>query len=416
MTDPASARGTGGAPRDRFAIGQIAGLGPVLVAVVGLAVVAWLTLGLLTDNLRLPGGPGGNSGPGGAPRTPAPSNVVVVPPFELSGSIAYVKAGNVWIQSGSQAHQLTQSGHASMPSWSPDGAWVYYIDTVNEIGLHRPSPNDRRRRYAMTVPNLMRMRADGGGEPEQIATGRYESGGETWFYWLRQPAVSPEGRTLAVVSDGPGPIRSDVVVQFIDLETGKMTNPKLPENEPLGHQDPTWRPDGGMLLYVRNDRDGARGAPVIMRYDPATKRVSALTGAGYLSPSWSRDLAHIAATRTDGFGTDVVILDAHDGTELLRLTDDDRSWAPVWSPLGDAVAYLHLEGGIVDLKMVSLEGTAPNWTVGKTINLTEVSGLDGGSRPSWFVRPEDLPPLPTPAPSQSPSPSAASAAPSSAAP
>jgi Tol biopolymer transport system component len=383
-------------------------------AAVGLAIIGWLTLGLLTGNFSVPGAPGGNSGPGGAPRTPAPSNVVVVPPFELAGSIAYVKGGNVWIQSGSRARQLTRSGRASMPSWSPDGEWIYYIETINEIGLHRPSPNDRRRRYAMTVPNIMRTLADGRGEPEQIATGRYKSGGETWFYWLRQPVLSPDGRTLAVVSDGPGPIRSDVVIQFIDLETRKMTKPALPQVEPLGHQDPAWRPDGRLLLYVRNDRDQARGTPAIMRYDTVTKRVSALTGPGYVSPAWSRDLASVAATRTDGFGTDVVILDARLGTELLRLTDDDRSWAPVWSPLGDAVAYLHLEGGIVDLKLVKLEGTAPNWTVGETINLTEVSGLDGGSRPAWFIRAEDLPALPTPPPS--PSPAAGSAGPSSAAP
>jgi Tol biopolymer transport system component len=403
VTGPASIRGTG--------IGPVGGLLPPVLAAAGLALVAWLTLGLLIGNLTLPGGSGGNNGPGGAPRTPAPSNVVVVPPFELPGSIAYVKGGNVWIHSGSTARQLTRSGHAAMPSWSPDGDWIYFVQTVDEIGLHRPSPNDRVRRYAMTVPNLMRTRADGSGDAEQIATGRYQSGGEIWFYWLRQPALSPDGRTLAVVSDGPGPIRSDVVIQFIDLATGELTNPGLPEIEPLGHQDPAWRPDGKLLLYVRNDRDEARGAPAIMRYDTATKAVSALTGPGYLAPDWSRDLAHVAATRTDGFGTDVVILDAVDGTELLRLSDDDRSWAPVWSPLGDAVAYLHMEGGIVDLRMVKLEGSAPNWTLGETINLTEVSGLDGGSHPAWFIAAGDLPPLPTSPPSPSPAPSAGSASP-----
>jgi Tol biopolymer transport system component len=409
MTRPASVRGSGPSSRDRYGIGQIATLAAPIAAIAGLAIVGWVTVGLMTGNLTLPGVPGGNNGAGGPVRTPAPSNVVVVPPFELQGSIAYVKAGNVWIQSGSNARQLTRSGRASMPSWSPDGAWIYYIETVDEIGLHRPSPNDRLRRYAMSVPNVMRIPADGNGQPEQIATGRYQSRGETWFYWLRQPALSPDGRTLAVVSDGPGPVRTNVVIQLIDLETGKMTNPKLPENAPLGHQDPTWRPDGRLLLYVRNGREGARGTPAIMRYDAITKRVTALTGPGYVSPAWSRNLAYVAATRTDGFGTDVVILDARQGTELLRLTDDDRSWGPVWSPFGDAVAYLHMEGGIVDLRLVKLEGTAPNWKVGETINLTEVSGLDGGSRPVWFVPPEDLPPLPTAPPSPSP---AASASPS----
>lgn len=411
MTGPSSARPRRPDPDEPTATRRIDNLGPPVAAAIGLAIVGWLTLGLLTGNFGLPGVQGGNNGPAGPPRTPAPSNVVVVPPFELPGSIAYVKAGNVWIHSGSKARQLTSSGRASMPSWSPDGDWIYYIETVSEMGLHRPTANDRRRRYAMTVPNLVRTRANGSGEPEQIATGRYESGREVWFYWLRQPVLSPDGRTLAVVSDGPAPVRSNLVIQFIDLESGEMTNPRLPEIEPLGHQDPAWRPDGRLLLYVRNDRDEARGTPAIMRYDTVTERVSALTGPGYLSPAWSRNLAYVAATRTDGFGTDVVILDARQGTELIRLTNDDRSWAPAWSPLGDAVAYLHLEGGIVDLKMVTLEGTAPNWTVGETINLTEVSGLDGGSRPAWFIPAEDLPALPTAPPTPSPSGVASSAPP-----
>jgi len=413
VSGPAPAGGSGSASRDRPRGRAFGSLGPPLVAGIALVIVGWLTLGLITGNLTVPGVPGGNNGNGGVARTPAPSNVVVVPPFELPGSIAYVKAGNVWIQSGSKARQLTGSGRASMPSWSPDGAWIYYVETVPEMGLHRPTANDRLRRYAMTVPNLMRMRADGSGEPEQIATGRYKSGSEIWFYWLRQPALSPDGKTLAVVSDGPRPLQSHVVIQFIDTATGKMTNLKLPENAPLGHQDPTWRPDGRLLLYVRNGRDGARGAPAIMRYDMVTKRVSALTGPGYLSPAWSRDLAYVAATRTDGFGTDVVILDARLGTELLRLTNDDRSWAPVWSPLGDAIAYLHLEGGIVDLRMITLEGSGPNWTVGDTKNLTEVSGLDGGSRPVWFIPPEELPALPTAPPTSPPagSPGSSPAAP-----
>ena len=75
----------------------------------------------------------------------------------------------------------------------------------------------------------------------------------------------------------------------------------------------------------------------------------------------------------------------------LRLTNDGASWAPVWSPIGDAIAFLHIQGQIVDLKMVRLDGEAPNWTVKDVTDLTEVSGLDGSSRPGWFVPPDELP-------------------------
>lgn len=381
-------------------------VGPVL-AVVGLLVVGWLTLGFLTGDIRLPGGGGGDGRtplgpPVGARRTPAPSNVVVVDPrSDVPGSIAYVKGGNVWIQSGRNARQLTTAGRASMPSWSPDGEWVIYVETVEEMGRFPALGTPRR--YAMQVPLLMRIRADGSGQPEELTNGRVSIGEWTWFHWIRQPVMSPDGRTIALVSDGPNPTERNVVLQLFDVATREFTVPEIPENEPLGHQDPAWRPDGRRLLLVRNGRaTAARGAPVIVEYDPSTGESRDLTNPGYLSPSWSRDQRWIAATRTSSLGTDIAILDGRTGAEVFRVTETGRAWSPVWSPLGDAIAYFHEDGGIVDLRLVRLSGTAPSWRVEETINLTEVSALDGGSRPGWFVPAGQLPPLPTPAGSAPP--------------
>jgi Tol biopolymer transport system component len=116
-----------------------------------------------------------------------------------------------------------------------------------------------------------------------------------------------------------------------------------------------------------------------------------------MQPSYSPDGRYIAATRTTALGTDVVILNAGNGNELLRLTDDDASWAPTWSPAGDAIAFLHIVGQTVDLRLAKLEGTGPTWTVGETVDLTEVSGLDAASRPDWFIPAALLPAAPPPA-------------------
>jgi Tol biopolymer transport system component len=364
---------------------------------VGLLVVAVLTVGLLTGNLPRRGGGSGNgdgNGDGGPARTAAPSNVVYVDPrTEVPGSIAYVKAGNVWIQSGNVARQLTSGGGASSPSWSPDGEWIYYVETVVEFG--RFPAQGVVRRYELQVPNLMRIRADGT-DAEVLASGKFTQGGTTWFYWINEPAASPDGLTLAVTSDGPNPFERDVVLQLFDLETRTFSVPAAPETAPLGHQDPAWGPNALVLYYVRNGRDGAVGQPAIFNLDPTTGRVGTTTGPGYLAPSISPDGRYLAATRTGGFGTNVVILDLNGG-ELLRVTDDDRSWSPAWSPKGDAIAFLHLDNGIVDLRMVPLEGDGPSWTLGEPLNLTEVSGLDGASPPRWFIPADQLPP-PTPPP------------------
>ena len=150
---------------------------------------------------------------------------------------------------------------------------------------------------------------------------------------------------------------------------------------------------------------GARGTPAIYRYDATTKKSTALTGPGYTAPAWSRDGRFVAATRTSTFGTDVVILDAASGGELLRVTHDESSFSPAWSPKGDAVAFLRVEHGVVDLYLVPLVGEAGSWTAGEPLALTISAGLEASSRPAWFIPADQLPPLPTPTPVVTPAPS-----------
>lgn len=367
------------------------------LSLIGLLIVAWLTLGLLSGSVPFAGG-GGNGGPVAA-RTAAPSNVVVVPQVTFPGAIVYAKAGNIWVQRGGEARQLTNGANDSMPSWAPDGKSVLFVRTSEEQGLWPSQGSDRH--YRMDIPSLMRASIAGAAEPEVLLTGRIKRDTRSWFYWIRQPALSDDGKTVAMISDGPDPTTSDAVLQFYDLSTGERTIPNVPENVPLGHQDPSWRADGKFLLYVRNGRSGSRGAPVVYRWDVAKATAAPITGSGYLEPTYSPDGKYIAATKTSAFGNDIVILDAAHGRELLRVTDDGASWAPVWSPAGDAIAFLHIDGLITDLRMTRLDGAGPAWTVGETLDLTEVSGLDGGSRPDWYIAPEDLP-APTAAPLAAP--------------
>jgi Tol biopolymer transport system component len=366
----------------------------------GLVVVALVSFALLGGSLPSVAGPGGgDGGPGGPIRTPTPSNVVVVPDdprAAIPGTLLYVKDGNIWSQSGTKAHQLTDGGNASMPAWSPDGTWIYFVDTASKKG--RWLSGGITRTYNLTIPSLVRVHADGTGEPEVLLTGTVSRGSNLWSYFIRQPSISPDGTQAAIVTDGPDPTRSDVVLKIVDLADGGITDPKLGEAFSLGHQDPAWAPDGKTILYTRNNREGARGTPAIYRYNLATGKSSALTGPGYMTPAWSRDGRFVAATKTSTFGTDVVILDARSGAELLRVTRDESSFSPVWSPVGDAIAFLRVEHGVVDLYLVALVGDPGNWTAGEPLALTISAGLAASSRPAWFIPADQLPPLPTPTP------------------
>lgn len=393
------------APRDPYGIGPVAGfVGPVL-GVIALVVIGAVTLGLMNGQLPFqrvtPG-----SGPGDGPAvTPAPPGVIITEPEAVfPGSIVYAKAGSIWIQTGTDARQVTKSGEDSMPSFSTDGTWVYFVRIQESRGKFAYG-NSGRAWYDLSTPNLMRVHPDGSGV-QRLLSGRFAEGQGSWFFWLRQPAPSPDGKTIAVISDGPNPLQSDVVLQSFNLSTKKLTSLNVPESLSLGHQDPAWRPDGKYLLYVKNGRELTRGAPQIYRYDPATKKTRAMTGPGYLAPAWSPDGRFIAATKTDAFGTDIAILDSS-GKEVLRVTNDNHSFSPAWSPAGNAIAFLHLEGTIVDLRMARLDSSTGRWTVTEVVDLTKVSGLDGASRPSWFVAPSELP-----APSAAPGTQSGPAAPS----
>jgi Tol biopolymer transport system component len=128
---------------------------------------------------------------------------------------------------------------------------------------------------------------------------------------------------------------------------------------------------------------------------------------GYTSPAYSPDGLYVAATKTSTIGTDVVILDARTGSEVGRVTDDGASFKPVWSPRGDAIAFLRIDGGVTDLVMSTIAFDAGVPRAVEEIPLTEAAGLDPASRPTWFIPSSELPasPAPSPGPSAAASPS-----------
>ena len=100
-----------------------------------------------------------------------------------------------------------------MPTFSADGQWIYFIRTIPTQGpASRPAASRARRGTTSTTPGLIRIKPDGTGT-ERLLTGVCQ-GQLGWFYWLRQPVPSPDGKTVALVSDGPNPLQSDIVLQL----------------------------------------------------------------------------------------------------------------------------------------------------------------------------------------------------------
>jgi dipeptidyl aminopeptidase/acylaminoacyl peptidase len=416
MTSSRSPRNASGARPPRKSGGLPPGLPlAAVLSIVGLFAVGLVTYTLATGNIgaftgATTGQPGSTDNPT-VLKTPTPPTVVVVPtapPTDevkpIPGTLVYVKDGNVWIQSDRTPTQLTSSGRDAMPTFSPDGSTVYFVRTRQADG--RWSVDGTLRDYRLDVPALMSIPVTGG-KATKVMDGIVDGPGNLrWSGFIRNPAVSPSGRYVAIATDLPDPTRSDVVIKIWDTKRDRLIDPGLSQVAPLGHQDPVWRPGTDQLVYVRSDRDGAKGTPRLYQYDMSTGKSRAITGPGYLHPSFSPDGKYLTATKTSAFGTDVVILSAATGAEVVRVTDDGTSWAPAWSGAGDQIAYLHSSGQIVDLQVAQLEGTGPGWTVKESIPLTSNAGLDGASHPAWFVPADQSQPAPTDTPSGDPSASA----------
>jgi Tol biopolymer transport system component len=192
-----------------------------------------------------------------------------------------------------------------------------------------------------------------------------------------------------------------MTIHYVNLNTGKL-GPALPlsETTPLGLADPVWAPDGKSFAYTMEGRSGKYGSPSIWIYSGGAGRKLA---AGYRAASWSPDGKYLAATKVAGDTMNVVVLDATSGKMLAKVTSDDASWAPVWSPDGDKLVYMHLTGTIVDLNMVYISGSGASLTFKIEPDLTEYSGLDGQSAAAWYIPGYGPPPssTDTPAPSGS---------------
>ncbi len=90
-----------------------------------------------------------------------------------------------------------------------------------------------------------------------------------------------------------------------------------------------------------------------------------------------------------------MILSAKSGAELARLTNDNDSFAPVWSPDGNQLAFLHRHNLGVDLEIMTLDINAGGITLVDIKPVTEDGSIDP-SPPAWFIPPTDRTPLPTP--------------------
>jgi Tol biopolymer transport system component len=341
--------------------------------------------------------------------TPTPHSTVIVQAAEdkmadVTGTILVSKQGDIYAVSGKRIDRVqgTKTGDNranTAPVWMPDGKRFLFVQTVQKE-VQAPY-NGKLTKYTFYYPNIMSVAA-GGGDPKMIYESIFPSGGGRWFSWVLQPDVSPDGKTIALVTDGKDGF-GDVLLGTMNINGNQLKQlPGVPANVGQGHNDPEWSPDGRTIAFTNNYRRDGTGVPKIGLYNARTGQTKLLKG-GYANPSWSPDGRVIVAERTDGNGRDIVIVDPRNGAEVARLTTDGNSFAPTFSPNGDQVAFLRRDGLTVNLWLMTLDPANGYTRVEVKPVTADLEGLDAESPPSWFIPESQRKPLITPRPDVLPS-------------
>ncbi len=164
----------------------------------------------------------------------------------------------------SRMTRVTFDGNANgLPVWTPDGKRLAYLSDRLDSGL-----------------NVYTIRADGGGEPVALTTGK----------GLTIPlSFSPDGSLLAVMRPGPA---GNLDAQLLSVKTGEY----LPFGESTAEEvAPVFSPDGRWIAY--GEGLGTASELFVRAYPGPGGRWQISSGGGGL-PAWSkggREIAWIVA-------------------------------------------------------------------------------------------------------------------------
>lgn len=312
----------------------------------------------------------------GAAATPTPARPAsAVPAPMVSGTIAFILRGDVFVLRNGQYTDRTTEGRSVQPALSPDGATLYFarIEQIDGLRLTDGAVVNAQLGFS----NIVRKPAAGGAEDILVkglvapAANRFHD-----VKWYLSPAVSPDGKRVAVI-EGDDDGSADLVV--FDLATKKPT--VLSNGGDWA--DPSWSPDGTTIVVTSYDR----GEPQLL-LKPVDNRASVpVNGIPEGEPyraSYSPDGKWLIYTlrHDDGRKNDLHAVEVSTGKDVA-LTADGTSWNGIFSPDGRRIAFLHAEGFTIDLWVTDLLEALAGGRAGRPVKITHGEGVDGASRPAW---------------------------------
>ena len=330
-----------------------------------LLLVGYIVLGQRLSPLLLPG-------TAATPTPPRPTGQVSAP--TVSGTIAFILRGDVFVLTGGQYASRTEEGRSQTPAVSADGATLYFTRVEQIDGKSEVDGQVVNARLGYS--NIVRKPSRGGTEEILLNGLTRSANGFHQVRWYVSPALSPDGKRLAVIEADPDG-SADLIL--LDLATKKVT---ILSNGG-DWADPAWSPDGKTILVTAYDT----GAPeLLLKPADGGGRATAIAklpdGEPYRA-TFSPDGKWIAYTLRHDGKNDVHVFELATARDLA-LTSDGQSWNPAFSPDGSQLAFLRSTNFTIDLWVMDLAGALTAGTAPKNMRkITNGEGVEGADRPSW---------------------------------
>ncbi|MCX7041372.1 MAG: S9 family peptidase [Gammaproteobacteria bacterium] len=227
----------------------------------------------------------------------------------------------------------------SEPGFSPDGEVIVYTASSANTGAD------------LAQSDLWRVGFDGQGRRRLTDTAEVSE-------W--QPRWSPDGRSIAFLSDAPADgAKDEEATTQVWLMPATGGKPRRLTHHPSGVDDFGWSPDSKRLVLVQFKEDGIgyldhRRTHLVL-LDVASGKSEQLTSGAHdeLLPAWSPDgrwIAYVSKRGADPdrhLNFDIYLIEPRIGASERQLTtfpgaDLDPYWEtrPSWSPDNKRIAYL----------------------------------------------------------------------------
>lgn len=290
---------------------------------------------------------------------------------DLSGRIAFIRDGDVWLWNPNGIEELVASGTAMDPSLSPEGDAVAYIEQGGSFSNLVIFDRDEQRSVRVTdnepfvesgSPDYVRA-SSWAIDPSWSASGRIGfisdrgSADRLMQLWMmeadsRQPVVAPaDGRDAGSIEQLELSRNGEFAVYTVLAAGGNLGGSTYVALRDL---------ESGATYPIA---EGVRGA-----YDPA------------LSPDGSHLVVSI---RDEDSVSDLWIIDIETG-QSARLTDGKQATNATWSVDGDRLAYMTPNDQSFTIWASGIDSTAKA-LVGEPRKLVEEPGIDATSGLSWIA-------------------------------